>query len=35
MEVIEKRLRDIKEGKIKGLSHKDFIRFLRKEGINV
>jgi len=35
MKIIEKRLKDVKEGKVKGLTQEDFSNFLKKEGINV
>ena len=34
MKTIDKRLRDVKEGKVKGLSEDDFRKFMRKEGID-
>ncbi len=33
--VIEKRLKDVKSGKVKGLSEKDFNEFMRKAGVDV
>lgn len=30
----EKRLKDVKEKKVEGLSEKDFAEFLKKEGVN-
>ena len=34
VKTIERRLKDVKEKKIKGLTEKDFADFLRKEGVN-
>lgn len=33
MKKVKRRLKDVKEGKVKGLSEKDFKEFMRKEGI--
>lgn len=35
MKVAEKRLEEIKTGKVKTLTEKDFIGFVKKEGVNV
>ncbi len=34
MKIIDKRLKDVKESKVKGLSETDFKDFMRKEGID-
>ncbi len=35
MKEVNKRLREIKEGKVKGLTEKDLVNFMKKEGVNV
>ncbi len=34
VKVVEKRLKDVKEGKVRGFTEKDFSAFLKKEGID-
>ena len=34
MRKVDKRLKEVKEGKVRGLSEKDYVEFLRRKGIN-
>ncbi len=34
MRKVDRRLREVKEGKVKGLSEKDYVEFLRRKGID-
>jgi len=35
MKVAQKRLEEVKSGKVKSLSEDDFLEFVKKEGVNV
>jgi len=35
LKIAEKRLEEVKSGKVKPLSEEDFLEFVKKEGINV
>ena len=35
MAEVDKRLREIKEGRVKGLSEQDFLRTMKEDGIDV